>query len=160
MAIGWWVDLAEADSYFQTERLDSSAWDTLLAFDSTGLYQERALLQAYNRIHYSPDYSTPEFADATASQLFKLKRGQGELAYYLAVHLRDEDVRKGLQAQGVIKAGVIKEDYLAAYLARVPFPAAVEAWLSDFAVIQPTVYTSNLERDEEEDVETKIHDFK
>src|SRR3972149_9780794 len=132
MAIGWLLDLASAESYFEDERLETAAWDALFALDTTGLYAEKALLNAFNRIYYAKKYILPTYAEATAAQLIVLRKAQCEMAYYLAQHLADEDRRKGIQAQGVVKAGIVQEDYDPKWLDRIPVPLFVDRLLSEF----------------------------
>lgn len=156
MAIGYMTDVAEADTYFGDERLETAAWDALGAL--SGDYKEKALQNGYNRIFYCPDYSLPEPADATAAQLIKLKRAQCEMAYYLAVHLLggDEDRRKGIQAQAVVRAGIVKEDYVEALLAKLPIPPFVDALLAEFKTGTEVVLLSRVGRDEEEGLLEKL----
>jgi hypothetical protein len=157
MPIGWFVDVPEADDYFLNERLETEAWDDLGPLASADLYKIKALMHAYNRLFYSPSFSLPLYADATAAQLIILQKAQAEMAYYLAVHVwqGDEDRRKGIQAQGVIRAGIVQEDYLEAMMLEVPIPAPVwdllAPWSTDHAV-----YPFNLERREAGDIADKI----
>src|SRR3972149_7344817 len=132
MAIGWLLDLAAAESYFEDERLETAAWDALFAMDTTGLYAEKALLNAFNRLYYDPHYALlpADYATASAAQRVKLRKAQCEMAYYLAQHLADEDRRKGIQAQGVVRAGVVQEDYDPRWLDRIPVPLFVDRLLS------------------------------
>lgn len=156
--IGYYTDVAEADLYFLNERLETDCWDGLHLLDSAGVYNEKALLNAYNRIFYHPDYALPTPALATAAELVILKKAQAEMAYYLCIHLSDEDRRKGLQAQAVIKAGIVKEDYFADMLLDVPLPATVVAllasWLSGHVILP-----ADIERDEDQSAKKKVHRF-
>lgn len=157
--IGYFTDLAEADTYFEDERLESDCWDGFYLLDSGGLYNGKALLQAYNRIFYHPDYDLPTPALATAAELVILKKAQAEMAYYLCVHLSDEDRRKGLQAQAVVKAGIVKEDYLETMLLDVPLPAPVVAFLAPWFEAQHVILPSDIERDEDQSAKKKVHHF-
>jgi hypothetical protein len=159
MSIGWFDDLADAEDYFENERLETDAWDALYLLDSAGLYNEKALLQAYNRLFYHPDYEFPTYADATAAELEILKKANGEMAYYLALHLSDEDRRKGLQAQGVVKAGIVKEDYLAEMLLDIPIPSAVVALIAPFLSAVHVILPADIERDEDQSAKKKVHHF-
>ncbi|OGD09406.1 MAG: hypothetical protein A2Y86_05335 [Candidatus Aminicenantes bacterium RBG_13_62_12] len=158
MAIGWLLDLASAESYFEDERLETAAWDALFAMDTTGLYAEKALLNAFNRLYYDRKYILPTYAEASAAQLVKLRKAQCEMAYYLAQHLADEDRRKGIQAQGVVKSGVVQEDYDPKWLDRIPVPPFVDALLSEFKGGGP-LHIANVERDEDESADEKVHEF-
>ena len=149
MSIGWFDDLDDAQDYFDTERLISFAW-TALDDDKK---QENVLTMGYNRIYYSDSYTVPTYADASAAQLIVLKKVCGEMAYYLAVHLNDEDKRKGIQAQGVIEAGIVKEVYDRDMLKEIPIPAIVHGWLvaGGFLASQ-TFFAVGLRRNENEDI--------
>lgn len=110
MAEGWCTNLADAEDYFEIERLETSAWDDL--DDSSPYFQKhKVLIQAYNRLYYSKEFILPTYAEASVDDLVILRKAQCEMAYYLAMHLDDEDRRKGLQAQATIEAGVVKEKY-------------------------------------------------
>lgn len=154
---GWFPDYTDADNYFLLERIETEAWDDLDPLASAGLYKIKALMHAYNRLFYSPAFSLPTYAAATAAQLVILQKAQAEMAYYMAVHIwqGDEDRRKGIQAQGVIRAGIVQEDYLEAMMLQVPIPAPVwdllAPWSTDHAV-----YPFNLERREAGDIADKI----
>ena len=156
MPIGWFFDLAQAEDYFDDERLDAEAWDLL---DST--QKPAALTQAYNRIYYSKEFIVPTYAEATAGDLVVLRKAQGEFAYYLAIHARDEDRRKGLQAQAVIKAGVVKEDYDAAKLYDTPIPPFVRDLLCAYLAGDPgqEFGAVDLCRDEGKSVGEKVCDL-
>jgi hypothetical protein len=106
MAFGWFLDVADAENYFSLERLETEAWDEL-----TNAQKQRVLVNAYNRIYHSKEFIVPTYADATSDDLVVLRKANGEMAYYLAVHQDDEDRRKGLEAQAVVEAGIVKEKY-------------------------------------------------
>ena len=131
MSIGWFIDLDEARTYFEAERLETEAWDDLFASD--GILETKVLIQAYNRIYYDPRWSLPTYAEASAAALVELSKANAETAYYLAVHLADEDRRKGLTAQGVIEAGVVKEKYSEGSLMDLPVPPFVIAILKPWS---------------------------
>lgn len=156
MSLGWFDDLDDAKAYFTTERLITTSWDAL-SDDAT---KTKAVLNAYNRIFYDPKYSVPTYDDATAAQLVVLKKVNGEMAYYLAQHLEDEDRRKGLQAQAVKKASIVKEDYEKDMLGDLPVPPFVDAILDakGFSTDKPFGMV-DIDRDEDESVDTKVDDF-
>lgn len=87
-----------------------------------------------------------------------LKFAQQEMGYYIALHLEDEDRRKGFQAQGVIKAGIIKEDYLKEWLDKLPFPPIVIAILGPF-LDEKEFYAVDIDRDETKSVGENVTDF-
>jgi len=155
MAIGWFDDLADAKAYFTVERLVTTAWDDL----STDAKMTKAVKNGYNRIYYDRRYDVPTYAAATAAQLVVLKIGNGEMAYYLAQHLDSEDRRMGLRAQGVIKAGIVKEDYKDD-LAELPIPPQIDAMLEDAGFTTEKAFGMvDIDRDEDESVDEKVDDF-
>lgn len=158
MSLGWFDDLINAKAYFTNERLVTTAWDVVVALgDATAT---KAVINAYNRIFYDPRYDVPTYALATAAQLVILKKVNGEMAYYLAQHLEDEDRRKGLQAQAVIKAGIVKEDYSEDDLMGLPVPPFVEALLDAEGFTTGKAFGMvDVDRDEDESVDTKVDDF-
>jgi len=147
MSLGWFSSLSEANEYFINERLSITAWEALTD-DSK---KEAAVRMAYNRIYYSPKFDVPTYADATAAQLVTLKKINGEMAYYLAQHLADEDRRKGIQSQGVTAAGIVKEVYDKDMLSKLPIPPIVEELLADF--ITGGFYAIGIERNEDDDID-------
>ena len=155
--IGYFIDLTEAENYFLTERLATECWDDLAGLASAGAMQIKALMMAFNRIFYDPAYTLPDPSlPPTATELIILKKAQAEEAYYLACHLHDEDRRKGIQAQGVIYAGIVKENYYADWLGKLPVPPFVDALLSPFYADMEVIRIANIDRIESEDATTKI----
>ena len=155
MSIGWFSNLADANAYFTTERLVTTAWDGL----STDALKTKAVINGYNRIYYSPKYDVPTYADATAAQKVILRKVNGEMAYYLAQHLDDEDRRMGLRGQGVIKAGIVKEDYKD-NLIELPIPPFIDALLrAEGFGTEKAFGMVDLERDENKSVDEKVDDF-
>lgn len=130
MAIGWVADVADADAYFDQERYLSDCWDGLT--DSGDTLKTKLLTHAFNRIFYDPRLSVPAYASATAAQLVILRKAQCEYAIYICQHLEDEDARKGIQAQGVIAAGIVKERYLEEMMMKIPIPPFVWGLLDGF----------------------------
>lgn len=154
MSLGWFSDLANAKAYFTTERLITTAWDAL----STDALKTKAVINAYNRIYYSPKYDVPTYAAATAAQLVILKKVNGEMAYYLAQHLDDEDRRQGLRSQGVIKAGIVEEAYKDDVGLSVP--PFIDALLKDEGFGTEKAFGMvDIARDEDESVDEKVDDF-
>ena len=131
MSIGWFEDLEEARDYFEDERLETEAWDAL--FLSAGTLETKVLKMAYNRLRLDSRWDLPTYANASASELEVFSIANAEMAYYLAEHLEDEDRRKGLQAQGVITAGVVKEQYSETHLMALPVPPFVIAILKPWS---------------------------
>jgi hypothetical protein len=155
MAFGWFADLADANTYFTDERLVTESWDNL-----TNAQKQKVLVQAYNRIYYSREFIVPTYLEATAADLVVLRKANGEFAYYLALHLDDEDRRKGLQAQATVEAGVVKEKYKDTALYDTPIPQFVRDLLCGYlAGVDTNFGAVDLERDEAESVNTKVNDF-
>lgn len=153
MAVGWFANLAAAETYFTDERLVTTSWDAL-----TDAQKNKAIKNAYNRIYYDVRFSVPTYADATAAQLVILSKVNGEMAYYLAQHLEDEDRRQGLRAQGVIKAGIVKEEYKDD--TELPIPPFIEAMLEDEDFTTASAFGFvDIDRDEDESVDTKVDKF-
>jgi hypothetical protein len=162
MPIGWFDSLAAAESYFATERLETAAWDALLDGSTSGTKDEKTVVlnQAYNRLYYSKEFILPTYAEATVADLVILTKAQAEMAYYLAQHLADEDRRKGLQAQGVSAAGVVKESYKDTMLKETPIPAVVYDILCCYlSGIEVPFYAVNIDRDEDKDVHEDVTDL-
>jgi len=147
MSIGWFSNLAEADSYFLIERFTTADWDAL-----TNAQKTKAILYSYNRLYHSPLWDLPTYAEAGVAELVVLRIVNGEMANYIIIHLYDEDRRKGIQAQAVIKAGIEEETYEKTLLDKLPIPAAVEdlliPWLS-----AKHLHITNIDRDEDYGVE-------
>jgi len=155
MSLGWFDDLDDAKAYFTVERLVTTAWDDL----STDAKMTKAVKNGYNRIYYDRRYDVPTYAAATATQLVVLKIVNGEMAYYLAQHLDSEDRRMGLRAQGVIKAGIVKEDYKDD-LAELPIPPQIDVMLEDAGFTTEKAFGMvDIDRDEDKSVDEKVDDF-
>ena len=157
MSIGYLGDLAEGDALIAAERLDYEAWSDI-AVDAR---REACLLQAFNRIYYSREFVLPTLLEATVAELPVLKRAQCEMAYYLAIHASDEDRRKGIQAQAVKEAGIVKELYDEPRLYDTPIPPFVRDLLCAYlaGVIGVEFGMVDLARDENESVNTKVDEF-
>lgn len=153
MAIGWLNNAAQAQNYFDTERLRTDCWDDVGA--ESGALGPKVLLNAYNRLYYDPRFALPTFIEATAVELIILVKAQCEMAYYLCCHLRDEDRRKGIQAQAVIKAGIVKEDYFSDMLMSLPIPPFVLALLAPWKKAKHYLVT-DIDRDEDLCVDDEI----
>jgi len=158
MSLGYFADLADAEDYFDLERLETECWDDLL--ESGTFHQEtKVILNAYNRLYYDTRWDLPTYITATAAELAILRIVNAEMAYYLACHMSDEDRRKGIQAQGVIEAGIVKEKYSEGMLMALPVPPVVAAMLTPWLIPTSFISTANLARDEEESVKTKVSNF-
>ena len=133
-----WVTEAEANTYFGGRIFSSENW-TDAASDNIP-----ALITAYNWLN-SGGYSLP----ATATQ--GVQDAQCEMALFLLQHQPDLDLRMGLQVQGVIQAGVVKERYREYNTIVLPVPPIVANLLEAWSTDRP-VYMVDLARNEEESV--------
>ncbi len=159
MSLGWFDDIGDAESYFTDERLITTSWDALDPDDDDTTKQEKAIKNAYNRIYHDSRYNVPTYAASTAAQLVKLKIINGEMAYYLAQHMEDADRRMGLRAQGVITAGIVKEEYKDDGLIT-DVPPFVDAMLDDAGFVTAKAFGMvDIDRDEDESVNTKVDEF-
>lgn len=133
-----WVTLAEANTYFGDRPMSSEYW-------VSGNDKNAAILYAYKLLTRSNRYELP----TTATQ--SMKDAQCELAYYLLQQLNDIDIRMGLQAQGVVQAGMLKEAYRGDLVGggAFPFPATVVDLLSGYDTVRG-MFVFDVERDEEE----------
>ncbi len=133
-----WVTEAEANTYF-SDRIKASDYWTDAASDNAP-----ALITAYKWLN-AGRYTFP----TTATQ--PIKDAQCEMAFFLLQHQPDLDLRMGLQAQGVIVAGVVKERYKDDDTVEMPIPPIVQELLAAYDTDRP-VYLGNVERNEEEGV--------
>jgi len=149
MAVGWLLNITSGSTYFTTERLRDSFWTGL----ATNALKERAIINAYNRLYYGNEFVLPTYAEASADQLVVLRKVNCEMAYYIAQHLTDEDRRKNIQAQGVIRAGIVKETYLEEMMKNTPVPPFVRDMLIAAGFKKTKLFkVVALERDENKDL--------
>jgi len=156
-----WSTLAEAESYFTDERLETTVWDAIAAIGALTAndIKNKALNMAYNRIYYHPDYGVPAAGSETPTQKVKLIKIQCEMANYLVVHLADEDRRKGLQSQAVIDAGIVKEKYDRDKLDELPVPPFVDAMLEEEGFLVAGGFGMvDIDRDENKSVDDDVVD--
>lgn len=133
-----WVTVAEADTYFSSRLGSSEHW-------CSGAEKETALITAYNQLNGCGLFSFP----ADVAQV--MKNAQCEQALFLLIHVEDIDRRKGLQAQGVTAAGIVKETYKGE-IDEIPICVNAKNFLKDYAVEGKDIYATDLSRDEDEDV--------
>lgn len=153
MNLGWFANLTEANNHFNQNR-PFKVWDDITD-DSA---KEAVLRYGYDRIYHSPQWDVPTYAAASAEQLVVLRIINAEMAEYLITHLADEGRRKGLQAQNVIHAGIVKEIYDKDHLDKLPIPANVLDLLKPFKTGIP-FYATDIDRDEEESVTEDVTDL-
>ena len=133
-----WLTEAAANTYFEGRIHGDDYW-TNSASDN-----KPALITAYKWLN-AGGFSFPD----TATQA--MKDAQCEMAFFLLQHQPDLDLRVGLQVQGVIAAGVVKERYKFDNTVELPIPPIVQQLLDDYSTAR-SVFLVNLERNEKEGV--------
>ena len=133
-----WITETDANTYFSTRIKGGDYWIDD-ADDNVP-----ALITAYKWLN-AGKFAFP----ATVTQ--PIKDAQCEMALFLLQHQPDLDLRMGLQVQGVIAAGVVKERYKDDNSVELPIPPIVAKLLEEYSTDRP-VYLVNLERNEEEGV--------
>jgi len=131
-----WVSLADANTYFDDRPNSTDYW-------VSGANKNRSILYAYKLLTRSRRFSLP----TTAVQV--MKDAQCELCYFLLQHGEDLDIRMGLQAQGILQTGILRETYKDRDSIEFPFPAVVVDLLSDYDNVRGA-YILDVERDEEQ----------
>ncbi len=134
-----WILEADANTYMGN-RLDADSY-----WIDEEANNARALITAYNWLN-AGNWSFPD----TVTQ--GMKDAQCEMALFLLQHQPDIDLRMGLQAQGVVVAGVVKEKYKNDNYVELPFPPIVQKLLESYETSRP-IFLVNLERNEEEGVD-------
>lgn len=132
-----WVTLVEAETYMAARLGSSKYWNTNTS-------KIAALTTAYNFLIVS-SYDFPIEVSTN------MKNAQCEMALFLLQHLEDMDARMGLQAQGVVSAGVVEESYREDATGEMPIPATVKKLLSVYET-DKGMQVSDIERDDNEDV--------
>lgn len=126
-----WVDPADATIFFAS-LYGTTDWTALVAAGN----DTKLLTRAWLRILYDPRWSIPAIPDAATKA--KLAYAQELTAWYMYIHVNDEDRRKGLQAQGVTQAGIVQETYDKDKLNEIPLPPeALVVLLKIFKAAKP-----------------------
>ena len=154
-----YLTIAAADAYFST-RLFSTAW-TGIAVASGDPVKTAALTTAYDRLFYCGLFDLPTLAAATVDQLVVLRKAQCEMALYMLIHLADEDRRKGLHAQGVVGSNIVGETYVrfasdTMSLSDLPIPPFVAHLLKDYSIAAAPFHAIDIDRREDESVDTSV----
>jgi hypothetical protein len=131
-----WISLEDAEDYMATRIGAGVVWNTAAE-------KEAALITAYKQLMGCDKYSLPVAATQT------LEEAQCEMALFLLQHQEDMDARKGLQAQGVIQAGMVEETYDKDKVGVMPVPPQVDNLLKDYRTESP-IGSAQLERDDDE----------
>ena len=140
-----WISVTNANTYFDT-RFSHDSWTALANEQKTAV-----LTTAYDRLRYCNEFSIP--TSPTAPQKALLADAQCEVAQYMIIHLSDEDRRKGLQAQGITDAGIVKETYHRDSLLKLPIPPIVYHILDSFKKYKSPLYILDIDRDEDKSVD-------
>lgn len=147
-----WISLEDAETYFDA-RFNNAAWAALTDPEKTA-----ALKTAYDRLRYCNKFDIPSSPSAT--QKLVLADAQCEMAQYMIIHLADEERRKGLQVQGVVEAGIVKETYDKDSLGKLPIPPIVEEMLEAGGFTTEKAFGMvDIDRDENKSVDEKIDEF-
>jgi len=144
-------DISSADTYFTTRMGAEAGWAALTTAEKTS-----RLTTAYNRLKYSGAFTLPD--SPTAIQLTVLRIAECEFAWYMHIHLIDEDKRLGLQAQNVEEADIVGETYNEELINNLPIPAIIKKMLKSYSNSKP-FYASDIDRDENESVNTEVGQF-
>jgi len=134
-----WISLADAEIYMTTRLGASKVWTSSVVT----VNKEAALITSYKQLMGCDKYSLP----VTAVQA--LKDAQCEMALFLLQHQDDIDSRKGLQAQGVLQAGIVEETYDKDRVGVMPIPPQVDNLLKDYRT-ESCIDSAQLERDDDE----------
>jgi hypothetical protein len=135
-----WLTVAEADAYMDVR---FGSWE----FWTDDTNKEAALITAYKKIVQSGFFdSLPDTANEN------LKDAQCEMALYLIMEGGDLLRRAGLQAQGVVQAGIPKETYDPEARGKLSFPPEVMALLKEYTNQDAGAFFFDLSRDDTEDV--------
>jgi len=138
-----WITADEAEEYFATRFGLGTDWSGL-----TDTEKIAAIVSAYKYLLNSGLYTFP----TTVSEFTQnMKDAQCEIAIFLIKHQADMDARQGLQAQGVVQAGIVKETYDLSRTGQLAVPPAVAQLLDGYSTLSP-MGAVTLERDEDEDV--------
>lgn len=140
MAIGWLINIAEANTFYENRAGVVSLWSGL----DEATEKIPALTTAYNHISKSSEVSIPD--SPTAAELVILKYAQLEFALDFVVSEDGQVRRRATIAQGVTEAGLVKEKYKAG---KIGLPDYVLDILIDFKT-EKTAYEIETYRDETE----------
>jgi len=134
-----WLSEADANLYFDDRVGVADYWTDDAAENP------RALITAYKELNNCGKYSFP----TTATQV--MKDAQCEYSLHLLIHTPDRAIREGIQAQRVVKAGVVKEEYHREGKGII-IPPLVASLLSAYETEKP-FHIFDIERDEEQETD-------
>lgn len=137
-----WILLADADEYFSTRIGSENIWNEELDEEK----REASLITSFNVL-----LNCGLFTLVASDTSSNVKNAQCEMALFLLVHGEDIDKRKGLQAQGVVSAGIVQESYDKDKLYDIPIPNIVRGLLKD-SMTQQGIYVAPAKRDDDKEV--------
>lgn len=133
-----WLTESDANDYMDDRVLSGEYW-------TDGASDNRpALITAYNLLKNGGKY---DIGAITTDQ--KVKDAQCEYALFLLQHEPDLDLRMGIQSQGVVVAGIVKERYDRNGMTGIPIPPIVISLLEDYRT-DKRFFIFDIERDEEQ----------
>lgn len=137
IGVNSWVTSEEVETYFGTRFGAADYWD-----DLTDAQKKAATITAYRQLKNCPELDLPDDVNDN------LKNAQMEQALFLAIHGDDALRRRGLQAQGVTAAGIVKEQYREAMTKCLLAPDAMP-FLDAYIETDNGLYIADLDRNEE-----------
>jgi len=136
-----WVDPTAAATFFASQ-YGMTDWATLVTAGNA----DKLLTRAWYRILYDPRWVIPASPDAPTKA--RLAYAQELTAWYMYIHVGDEDRRLGLQAQGVVQAGIVQETYDKDRFGNVPLPPEALAILLETFTEVKSFYAADIDRRE------------
>jgi hypothetical protein len=135
-----WVDPTAAATFFAS--IGCTDWAALVTAGDS----DKLLTRAWYRILYDPRWTIP--AAPAAADKAKLAYAQEMTAWYMHIHVDDEDRRKGLQAQAVTQAGIVQETYDKDRAAEIPLPPEAIGILDSMFTTKKPFYVMDIDRRE------------
>lgn len=136
-----WISLADAEIYMASRYGADEFW-------TEDTNKVAALVTAYKKI-----VDSGVFSDLPDTANSNMKDAQCEMALFIVCEGADLLRRQGLQAQGVVGAGIVKETYDPKMRGQIAFPPEVlkllEAYAGDYGT---NFFCDDLTRDDVEDV--------
>jgi len=139
-----WITLVNAETYFLSRLGSSSYWSATV----TDEIKKASLVTAFRHLTGMKDFSLP----ITGTPADIVQYAQCEQALFLLVTQNELLSRKGLQAQGVVSAGVVKESYDKDMLGKIAISEITKEMLNAYFT-SGGVYLMDIERDEDEDID-------
>lgn len=140
VGVNSYVTPAEAEAYLGLRFGADEFW-------TNTINKPAALVTAYRLIAESGYFDNLPTTSNTS-----MKNAQCEMALFLAMEGGDILRRKGLQAQGVLSAGIVKEVYDKNIRDQISFPPEVLRLLNDYCTKRGNAHVFEIDRDDDEDV--------